>query len=196
MQIVAYKCTDTGKLFEHQADFLAHREEFVSKKVQQDRDRETIQAVRTGWAALQEQATDLVSIQDWIQTHSLALAQTCAIRNNRPPPSSNFKIHRVRLSVFWENLCSNSHSAPIDGVQNWRRDPKKPLGYPGWKGRAEFHYDGEYHGFFSSLFEVSPIHLGSGGGGTKFYGCDVVLFASEWPGLMGSQIQKALLENL
>ena len=196
MQIVAYKCVDTGEIFEDLSKFEQHRLNVMGQQLAKAQLQEQIRSVEQSLDRLKAEATHISEIEQWIQDNGQTLAQFARHQPTHPLPNANFKITHVRLNVSWNLMCSNSHCAPRGGVQNWIRDPLKPRGYPGWCGRADFLFEGTYTSFFSKLFENTSIHLGSGGGGLKSYGCGVTLFASDWPGLYSEQTVKGLLENL
>lgn len=63
-------------------------------------------------------------------------------------------------------MASNSHSAPINGKQNWsRRDKDLPTSYPGWIGRVWIRYSDRLHSGSSSGFSSTLTYPGTGGAG-------------------------------
>jgi hypothetical protein len=98
----------------------------------------------------------------------------------------DFQIKNVRLvNMQWDDLCSNSHSAPKGKQQNWcgRSDAKGvPRGYPGFRGRIQFEI-GKHYTYSTDLLRGTGIHTGSGGGGNSSE-YEVTLFAEEWPALV------------
>lgn len=98
----------------------------------------------------------------------------------------SFKIHSARYT--YRLRCSNTHSCPRDGVQNFVGDQSKPKGYPGFVGRIHFTIGVSpeaNHGF--GLYEYirdSGIKLHSGGGngkGTAQY--DSTVFLDDFPAM-------------
>lgn len=66
-------------------------------------------------------------------------------------------------SVTYNPEVSNSHSRPILGVENFRRNPEFAQGYPGFYGRVWIRY-GEYpRSFGSAPFTETFTHTGTGG---------------------------------
>lgn len=110
------------------------------------------------------------------------------------------------IDLRWNEKCSNSHSNPRKGVQNFdtRADYNKgkPTGYPGWRGRININVrppmskhkkDPYMHdGWGSGYFDRTTICTGSGGGGgtrdkngEKYinYSYDLTLWAADFPGM-------------
>ena len=74
------------------------------------------------------------------------------------------------LGFEWEieylDLVSNTHGAPKNGVMNFRCDPDKPKGYPGFSGRVWFLTEKEHRPkIVFNNFPLSNTHTGSGGCG-------------------------------
>jgi hypothetical protein len=92
--------------------------------------------------------------------------------------------HRNCIGGF-ENVVSNSHSAPINGVSNFSRETGKPLGYPGWHGNIDVHIDGGYDRSVGDACEMlnhyAKIHTGSGGSRKHGLGWDGRIYASDFP---------------
>lgn len=72
------------------------------------------------------------------------------------------------LGLHWEisyiKMISNSHSAPVAGVQNFERNAALPKGYPGFAGRIWFRLNKS--GLGSSALSESLTYTGTGGYGT------------------------------
>jgi hypothetical protein len=123
--------------------------------------------------------------------------------------------------IEYKNSISNTHSCPIDGVENFRCREELPRGYPGFKGRVWIRYSHSLRSFSSDPFPQTLTYPGTGGGGaydglwksicaahyamrtckyTKEYNepvcCswDYKIFLSDWP-LISEFIQHELLMN-
>lgn len=99
--------------------------------------------------------------------------------------SHNFEaeVINMKYNVVYKTEVSNSHSSPIDGVENFMRDKSKPLYYKGLQGHISFTVvkdSGISSG--SSMFgkrskhAIAGINLGSGGGNSVQYMKDGELF--------------------
>ena len=82
--------------------------------------------------------------------------------------------------------ASNTHSCPVDGVTNWRKDGNKPRGYPAVCCSVNVYIDGGYNPKVSGILDEikrNKSGLNSLGGGSQDfgigYGCS--LFASDFP---------------
>jgi len=69
---------------------------------------------------------------------------------------------------LWRSpLVSNTHSCPLDGVENFGCKKHQPLGYPGWNGRVWIRYASPMYGTHGSeAFKGTLTHTGTGGSGT------------------------------
>jgi hypothetical protein len=80
------------------------------------------------------------------------------------------EVKKVKVLGFSWNInygaVSNSHSAPLDGKENWgNRDKSLPTSYPGWSGRVWVRYEAPYPSFGNDPFNKTLTHTGSGGFG-------------------------------
>lgn len=71
----------------------------------------------------------------------------------------------LHWAIRYTDPVSNSHSAPLEGVQNWGGKAGKPVGYPGWTGRVWVRYSSPLDGFGSDYFRGTLSHTGTGGFG-------------------------------
>jgi len=88
----------------------------------------------------------------------------------------------------WNIKARNTHSCPLDGVENFMGDPNKPTSYPGWEGNIRYSYieprkDGYGRSFESDLWKMTGINTGTGGGGAKDFRYQVILYADDWPAM-------------
>jgi hypothetical protein len=79
-------------------------------------------------------------------------------------------VHALRFHLRWNDHVSNSHSCPLNGVENWQRELDKPRSYPGWQGQVWFGIVSELADksldSYSSSFGIikPPLNTGSGSG--------------------------------
>lgn len=71
-----------------------------------------------------------------------------------------------RFSGSYRKSVSNTHSCPFTGVTNWRGDPSKPRGYPGFQGRVWIITSRSQDTFSVSAFSDTGVYSGTGGYGT------------------------------
>lgn len=91
----------------------------------------------------------------------------------------------MELNVKYTHHASNTHSCPLDGVENFRKEKGKPTGYPALAGRISFEYVKEPSSFASDIFSwggIIGINTGSGGSGSgNTYSYDVKLWLDDFP---------------
>ena len=182
MKIIAYKCPDTRKIFESKLDYDRHRKKFLADRKKQKNKQKIIDGYTKIFQDFRNTVQYVVDIGPWIVDNCDLIVKHSNMVNY-DKATKNFKITRVNTRLYYNDLCSNSHFAPTGGVENWGRDQNLPLGYPGWKGRTEFEFTGDYSGFFGELFTGTRINFGSGSGSVGCYYTDITLFESDWPGL-------------
>ena len=193
MKITAYKCPDTGEIFEWKRDYDRHRRKFLAEQRKKENHQNVLQAFADKLAKFRDTAQTTSDIEQWIVDNSKFLVHRNTVFNHRK--KSDLKFTNVNINVRYNDCIANTHSAPFDGVENWSRLKHLPKGYPGWYGRAEFSYDGDVDGFFSDLFRHTGIDLGTGSGGNKWYGCEIILWEADWPGLHGKRVLDILSES-
>lgn len=209
-QIVAWKCETTGKVFEHEADYLKLQRKIARDKAERDREARLQLKTATWFEEFRNQLMSIDRLPNEIiknQEYFWAMARRSVYgvradgwngvgKNKRKgvlmpmPILTRFTTWNLR----WSNEVSNSHNCPKNGVTNWcNSDKDKPTSYPGWCGRInwEVEWPKEWDGFYlgSDLFKGdSRINTGTGGGGgwkdgRQTFGYDVQIFAADWPGL-------------
>lgn len=85
-------------------------------------------------------------------------------RKNTPPVY--YKIVGLAWDIKYSESVSNSHCAPIHGVQNWDRRSGAPTGYRGFSGRIHIRMAEDLCGTGSDLFDSTVTYTGSGGSGS------------------------------
>jgi hypothetical protein len=206
MKISVYKCDNTGKLFEDKNKYIKHLKKLAtSKRIRRDLEIKE-QEAKIWWENAQNIEMDLLDLKDFIiENQSRFWAD--AARVNTMDWNEVGKLTRkgvilpvpklvdfTKFSLNWSENCSNTHSAPRNGFQNWLRSPELPTGYPGWLGHVEWavEWPYEFRGMYlgGDLFDSKDcrIHTGGGGGGgyhggLQRFGYSIQLFESDWPGL-------------
>ncbi len=111
------------------------------------------------------------------------IEQMCIDISKKLFPESPLK--SMELNVRYKDHASNTHSWPLDGVENFRGEKGKPTGYPALTGRISFEYVKEPSGFGSDIFSwggIIGVNTGSGGSGSRnTYSYDVSLWLDDFP---------------
>lgn len=132
------------------------------------------------------------------------------------------KVLGLAWNIHHQDLVSNTHSFPLDGVSNWHGHKDKPRGYPGWTGRVWLRLN------TSKDWDIgdSLTYTGTGGGGgygglwenlsTMYYqiyghkpapkdaiidrpciySWDYRFFDSDWPGIANEIEQQRIMAAL
>jgi len=197
VEIVAYKCVDTGKIFELELDYDTHRTTFLTnRRIAQTRADNVARFVDM-ITQFQNTCTDIDELSNWIMSNQQTIIDRASmgntaqrkLRKNEQP----FKLLSVEFTDIYHSLIiSNSHSAPKGFPTNWRGSRSLPLGYPGSCARINITYQGNYSGFISDVFNILDINLGCGGGGGSKYQAEVRIFDADWPGM---SCYRALTQN-
>lgn len=83
-------------------------------------------------------------------------------RRKRLPPEY-IKVVGFAWEVRYGDV-SNSHSCPIDGVENWgNRYAGEPTSYKGWNGRVWIRYSTDVNSFGSDPMRSTLTYTGTGG---------------------------------
>lgn len=198
-QILVWKSDTDGKLFEDKTKYTKHLralavQRTMARKVEKSQVDRTAFLVKMGKsvASIAELEQFIKDNWDWFFGNGMQHELWQSDRR----PSTPHQLTNIRIDVRWSNSVSNTHCAPLDGVQNWAQsDPKNahlPKGYPGWTGDIYYTVDAgttthkrprSCSGYGSSYFKNSMINTGSGSGADS---CrySVKLFAADFPGLV------------
>lgn len=155
MEIVMYKCPHTGKIFEDKSKFEKH----VSKIEKEVEDKKAISSLLK---TRDEARLTATSIKDFEQK---MFEKVNELNKGNKDRLLFLEFSNLRFSEF----VSNTHSNPIDGVQNWGRKSGIPIGYKGWYGRITLIYSeerntGEFRDRVEGLVRSFPgYNSGSGG---------------------------------
>ena len=192
MKIEAFKCVDTGKLFEFEAEYRAHRTRYLRAQAKTRAKEQARAAAIAEVAALKAEVTEVAQLPGWLLRNYAKLMK--ASKTIRALPAGKFAEHPpeiLNMQLIFSDLVSNSHSAPKSGVTNWYRDKALPLGYPGYRGQVTWRdnkYRSDQHLARSEMLDLIGVHTGTGGGGT--YECRI--YIDDWPNLR----QELLFETL
>lgn len=194
MRVQVYKCRFTGKIFE-----LKDRRKYIAhlKKVRADlvEERRIIQIRSTFGDWLANEKKNILFPQDipeWFLKNQRTIMDSVNARSNftrsgdKFYPSDEFTKFKLE-SLTFSKQCSNTHACPKNGVLNWSREPDKPMGYPGWTGRARgtLKRDKKHMNSYpySAALNSVGIYTHTGGGGNENWGYDISIFLDDWPGL-------------
>lgn len=218
--ITAYKSDADGKIFEDKKKYQNHLRTLARHRLAQKRLQIAESAKDAAWAELYEREQ---SIDDWMQmvidNQHLFWAEAAlgdpydwervGKKLGRGKNAGNLPMPRVLKithDLRWSDSVSNSHSCPVNGVQNWGgRVPGAPHGYPGWCGQIEWlvewprEFDSVYlgsdlfsRGTFQSGRQRAHTGTGSGAGGhmNREFNTwcqrpqyDFRIYAADWPGM-------------
>jgi len=225
VQIVAYKCQDTGRIFEDPAEYQRHRQRLRNKQTRQAKLLEQQSALNEWWATAYNREMD---ISEWpafvIENQEYFWREAARIEGYQTSnPSKIPDIELLTFDIFdvkWSDLVSNTHCRPHNGVENWMCDKNKPLGYPGWVGLIEFttrrHNNCTFSG--SSLFRgrssgaAGREYTGTGGGNRASkeeqqayykpnytvynHRYDFRIFVDDWPGMARYREEQSIVNIL
>lgn len=200
--ITAYKCPDTGKIFEHKEKYQKHRQKVLSNLQIQREAQAALKLDQSWWEQnFWHAVKSPAQLKAAIMLHRSVLAAR-GLKNSqhhlpnigntvKPTPIVEF----LQFEMSWCDSITNTHSCPHNGVRNWRRDSKLPIGYSGWTGSIEYTVqscpgqEGSYPGS-SDMWVGSRIHTGTGGGGssnnityTQRFRYSITLWAEDWPAM-------------
>lgn len=193
MKIEAFKCMDTGKLFEFEAEYRAHRTRYLRAQAKTRAKEQARAAAVAEVAALKAEVTEVEQLPGWLLRNYAKLMK--ASKTIRALPAGKLAEHPpeiLSMQLIFSDLVSNSHSAPKSGVTNWYRDKALPLGYPGFRGQVSWRDNkrwSDHHRARTEMLDLIGVHTGTGGGGT--YECRI--YIDDWPGLQQELLFKSLI---
>jgi hypothetical protein len=186
--VKAYQCPHTKALFLQKEEYRRHLVRLARERRIERQRLTSLRDVDAEFAEMRK-LPRLTDVAAWIGAHPTFLAKNATVRRGWEPVL--LKRSGVKRVVFSEmrfvSEIYNTHYCPLDGVENWSRDPQKLLFYPGWTGRVAYVLD--LPRFFSTdLFEGTGIHIGNGGGDGQQYTYYCTLFVQDWRGLAATAI--------
>lgn len=197
-QVLVWKCSQTGKLFEEQTAYKNHLS-VLARARRKIKHQNMIKDTFFDW--LDDQRTNVVldisDIPQWLMTNQQIIMDAV---NAIPGRWTSFDDKFADGDLFtkieldrscWNINLSNSHSCPKGGVQNWggknlfADGTPKPTGYPGWGTRINGSLKRNKKNMSSypasALFNIVGVCTGTGGGGNENFGWDAKIWAEEWP---------------
>lgn len=195
MKITAYKCTDTGKIFEHHSEYQTHRKQYLAEQAKIAARQARVAAADTIIDNLRNIASTFDEIAQWVIDNQETLIDRFYANhpNERRPRETKryvpFRINFVKLDGMQHGVnISNSHSAPKGMPTNWSGgNHHLPTGYPGWHGRILIQHEGDFS-HVSRLFSDIGICTGTGGGWAGELSYDVKLWEADWPAMRVYQV--------
>lgn len=187
-----YECEITGDTFGNKKKCLKHEADARREEINYNIDRLKRESVERSFS---EGFTDVTEkfIKKYIEDWNLF--------------NNNIRIKITSAKFHYDPMASNTHSAPRTGVTNWGgRTRGAPRGYPGLVGRIEgyflkplatykdrhgnIEYADSFHDLCKnsfpmsrSIYRMSGLIPGSGGGGPDHFGYGATLFIDDFPGL-------------
>jgi len=106
---------------------------------------------------------------------------------------------KITIDAHFNEHASNSHCAPIGGIENWHSDTKKPFSYPAYIGKIKGTYSkksktlSDYSRCYSENYPI-PVNTGTGGGDGKTWQYSFTLFLSDFDKL-AARVAKLYLQE-
>lgn len=213
MIIQAYKCTETGKLFEDKEKYKKHLRALATQRAQQRRlakaeaEREAFIAnIGATVKSIDELKKFIHDNWEWFFANGLKHRPWACDKK----PVNKHKLVNLNIDVRWSDTVSNTHHCPRGGVRNWdqrgnrEKGPNLPESYPGWHGCITFEIDAgmsshkknpyKFDGYGGDYFSNTPIQTGGGVGGDRKYSYELYLFAADFPAMSEAR-ERAMVWN-
>lgn len=194
MKIIAYKCVDTGSIFEDISKYRSHRRKVcTSLKAAEEESKKAAEFKE--WLAKEKSKITCVSmIGPWVLENQVKLMEAsnffrCSSFNDQFDINiDRFEKYEI-TNVVYHDLISNTHSCPENGVTNWGGiDPTSPTGYAGWRCRinGSLIRESKNNSLYphSGISKFIRLFTGTGGGGNNDWTYDANIFLDDWPGLI------------
>ena len=211
-KITAYKCPDTGKLFEHIKDYRSHRKKVLAKLAREREIKNAAELDQKWWEKnFWHGVKSLAQLKAAIMLHRDVLAlRGLKFDRSLPHVKPTPIVEITEFSLTYNDHISNTHSCPHNGVNNLGRYNTRPLGYSGWHGRIDYRVQSCAKQSYcypggGDMWKGTRIHTGTGGGGgfkeptqTQSFGYDITLWAADWPVMHEEFIKmftKLILQN-
>ena len=193
-KVTARLCPFTNKLYHlsDKTEYLMHLTELRTT----NHNRYKLNRAEREWKAyFDKKRNTLISVEeifDWIVNDidkivyaGFAVGNLCKWDESYEVFNRNFKLTRLTGAGSFKRVtkCSNTHSAPIGGVQNSCKKEDLPTSYPGFTGRYSFAYTGKLDCFPSDFLNIAGISTGSGGGGGGKYNGSAIIWLDDWPAM-------------
>lgn len=190
MEIVAWKCETTGKVFEHKVKYQSHLKKLAAdrrSKAKHDAFEAARKQIFNDMRNTVRCKSELIAFitKNWQHFCMNAMVNSwSSTRRTKNKIHPNLKFFSVK-DFRWVDHVSNSHRAPIGKATNWGgRDKNKPTGYPGWMMAIEYNVEGPdtVIPYSSEAWDHTGINTGTGGYARNYYFA-VELFAEDWPAM-------------
>ena len=137
MKITAWKCKDTGSIFEHEADYRSHRSLLLVTKRADARETKFINKILKFWKDAAACVNNTDELAEYMLTN-WSILESAGIRYSmtRRSPHNNPKANSISFThITWDRqLCQ-------------------------WKGRIEVEFAGNTKCYLHEFFEYSPLRL-------------------------------------
>lgn len=198
MQITAWKCETTGKVFEHKVKYQSHLKKLAAERRAQAKHDAFEKARKQIFVDMRNTVRTIDELTAFIKENWIHFCVNAHVNNRwrqnrkaKAPKHPELEFFTVK-GFHWDNAVSNSHSCPIGGVKNWGGLEKMPdwspapRNYPGWKMSIEYQIIGQEntstYPYSSEAWIGTGINTGCGGyAGNYYYQCE--LFADDWPAM-------------
>lgn len=192
MKITAYKCPDTGQIFEYKKEYDGYRRTYLANRRQGENKQTIIDGYNKILEDFRSTPRSWAEMGKWICDNTDVFVKRAWLLDGNKTKPKSMKLTSVAIVAAYRERCSNTHAAPFNGVKNWYGLQNLPGGYPGWYGTIKLSYTGDYDGFFTNMFENTGLNFGTGSGGVDFYQSEITLFEDDWPGLREQRVFKIL----
>lgn len=189
-QIIAWKCEETGKIFEVKKSYQTHIRRLSTarrKKVKAEeiaRNRIAIFTTFRNTCRSAEQIVEFVK-ENWGHFCLNAVVNNRWGRPNRTPKSYP-TLNKMTLEFVYSKEVSISHAAPLGTPTNWGGRVKTlPTSMPGWKGQIKYQPSDTKTSTYpngSEMWIGTGLMTGSGGYASGYY-YGTEMFEADWPAL-------------
>jgi hypothetical protein len=190
---MVWRSDSDGKLFEDEAKYKAHLRNLATARRAQRKHDAFLKERFDFFAGMRNTCRSPEEIVDFVKANWDKFCENAYYHGawryeGKYKKIKNPVLTEMKIDVRWYNTVSNSHSCPLDGVENWAGKKllpdgtPAPRGYPGWQGSIKWKSESDDPYASSDIFKETCIHTGTGSGGQSAqYECR--LYASDWPAM-------------
>lgn len=183
--VTAYECTYCQNIF-RTYEQMQECEELCLQQIREEEAEKNLEAIRH-------------DLQNYVRLNAESVEDICRMTIDVSKQLfAKSPLKTFHLDVRYMHHASNSHSYPINGIGNFRKEEGKPIGYPALFGRISFEYEKESSGFSSDIFShggIIGINTGSGGAGRgNQYSYSVTLWLDDFPKIK-DKVKESLKNN-
>lgn len=202
MKVIARKCQWTGRLFDDNEKYLKHLSKMRALNAQNRAIRNANEQLQEicNWAMLNVRTAQ--DLEYWIRENWITLNWNGIVRSRFASDKNKIchipKLLKITVSLRPLSQVRNSHSYPINGVQNFEGLSHLPNRYPAWEGEAKWEMSSRCECFPSYIFKGTPVRTTSGGGGVHkdtgvhTYDSGIVLWYDDWTAMAAEETKKIL----